>query len=40
MRFKRSTDIIAGRANLDELDQLQNRGRVKRLLSEYMKTAA
>lgn len=38
LRFKRTTDVVAGKANLDNLDRLQNRGRIKRLLNSYMQS--
>jgi hypothetical protein len=40
LKLKHTTDVIAGLNNLQFMDQLTNRGRIKRLLSDYMKTAA
>lgn len=37
LKFKKSTDVVAGSDNLTNMELLNNRGNVKRLLSEFMK---
>ena len=38
VRQKKSSDVVAGPSNLKELEQLENRGKIKRLLHEFMKS--
>ncbi len=38
LRFKRSSDVVSGNRNLHNMEHLKNRGNIKRLLNEFMRT--
>lgn len=38
IKFMRQTDVVSGVGNLNMMDTLKNRGKIKRLLSQYMKS--